>query len=262
MTTPQIMASAQTVFAIALVFVLPLLDLPLAKRLKQRTSSAARLAWYRSVALILWCALAVALALNGPSTLFTVPDDAASLVADGWTYAMAAVIAVAYFVLALLPGVQSLLKPSVRAKYGKAMRRLRHVLPVSPIERRWWALVSVSAGVCEEFLFRGFLLTYLGGHLIGGPHLSLPMAWLLSSIAFGLGHLYQGAVGVAQTTVAGLIFGLVAILTGNLALPILLHCLADLQALVMYRPALDAPEDAAVLVAGCSDATGALGGAP
>jgi membrane protease YdiL (CAAX protease family) len=82
--------------------------------------------------------------------------------------------------------------------------------------------------------------------------MSLVFAWLVSSIVFGLGHIYQGWAGVCRTTVAGLAFGMLSILTGNLALPILLHFLADLQLLAMYRPALDAPEEAAALIAGCN----------
>jgi membrane protease YdiL (CAAX protease family) len=80
----------------------------------------------------------------------------------------------------------------------------------------------------------------------------LTAAWCLSSIAFGLAHLYQGRSGVVSTGVGGFAFGLLAMFTGSLWLPMLLHSLADLQALAMYHPACDAPEEAAALVVGCS----------
>ena len=35
-----------------------------------------------------------------------------------------------------------------------------------------------------------------------------------------------------------------AVLTGSLALPMLVHALIDAQVLAMYRPALDTPEEA------------------
>jgi membrane protease YdiL (CAAX protease family) len=94
-------------------------------------------------------------------------------------------------------------------------------------------LVGITAGVCEEILFRGFLLRYLHTY----PwQLNLTLALLLSAIIFGAQHLYQGAKGVASTTVAGVFFGLLFLLSGSLLLPILLHALMDLRLLVILRP--------------------------
>jgi len=45
--------------------------------------------------------------------------------------------------------------------------------------------------------------------------------------------------------------GLVAALTGNLLLQIILHILMDMQMLWMYRPMQDAPESADRLIRGC-----------
>jgi membrane protease YdiL (CAAX protease family) len=124
-------------------------------------------------------------------------------------------------------------------------------LPVSDSERRWWVLVSIAAGVCEEVVFRGFLMQFLEGQLHGGWRLDPTAAWLLSSLIFGCGHFYQGAAGIARTALAGLMFGLLAIVSGNLLLPIVLHVLVDMAVLWVYRPQLDNPDAAARLVQGC-----------
>ena len=93
---------------------------------------------------------------------------------------------------------------------------------------------------------------YLSGLLAGGVALGVLGAWLVSSMLFGLAHVYQGVAGVIRATIAGLLLGLVAILTGQLILPILLHALFDVQMLWMYRPADDDPDVAEKLIQGCT----------
>ncbi|RUL65953.1 CPBP family intramembrane metalloprotease [Dyella dinghuensis] len=244
---------AQDILAIAFVAVAPFADLRSIKRLKQFSSSAARLATYRKIIISTWVATVIALALTSFKTLFWVTpqtSEGASLFHNPIAhYALAACVTV-FFLLALWPGIQCAFKPSVRSRYRKAMHSLVFMLPVTPSERLRWSLVCLTAGICEELLYRGFLLQYLQGHLHGGPALGLTFAWLLSSLVFGFGHLYQGAAGVVRTTIAGLMLGLLAILTGNLLLPIVVHCVLDLQVLLMYNPIKDTPEEVPVLTSG------------
>jgi uncharacterized protein len=246
---------AQDVFAVALVAVFPLIDLPALQRLKRFSSGPARLALYRRGVFSTWAFMLAALALTSLGTLLVVPRRPGDLPwLDGYP-AIHAIIAIclgALFVWILWPSVQCALSRGIRQKYFQAYRSsfIRFLLPVSRQERIWWVLLSVTAGVCEELLYRGYMLQYLRGHLAGGPALGLTLAWLLSSLAFGAGHVYQGKRGVAETTIAGLVFGLLAIITGNLVLPIVLHSLVDLRILLTYHPTQDAPEEAAVLISG------------
>ena len=50
----------------------------------------------------------------------------------------------------------------------------------------------------------------------------------VSSVAFGLGHSYQGASGVAKVTLIGLAFGILYVATGSIWLPILAHAILDI----------------------------------
>ncbi|MFC4526578.1 CPBP family intramembrane metalloprotease [Dyella halodurans] len=255
MSLPMTAGLAQAICALAIVLVLPFIDLPRTRQLKRHSSSQARMSLYRHGIAKTWIALATVVACSGYQRLFVIPrypGDLPWLDGRPWLYAFATALMAVYFSLALWPGLHCMLNRRMRPRYAKAIRSLRFISPVSRKERRWWIVVSVTAGVTEELLFRGFLLEYLRGHLDGGPHLSLTLAWLLSSVAFGIGHAYQGWVGIMRTASAGLAFGLLAILTGNLVLPILLHCLIDLQVLAIYHPEIDAPEEAAALTAGCN----------
>ncbi|HEY3811623.1 MAG TPA: CPBP family intramembrane glutamic endopeptidase [Caulobacteraceae bacterium] len=101
------------------------------------------------------------------------------------------------------------------------------LLPRSPSERVWLALLSVNAGITEEIFFRlaiPLLLFAVTGALIG----SLVCACLI----FGLVHAYQGLVGVLATTVLGALFTLVYLATGSLILTMIVHLIIDLNTLV------------------------------
>lgn len=144
--------------------------------------------------------------------------------------------------------------PDRRLRLAPMLSGLRWMLPVTPVERLWWIAVSVTAGVTEEIVARGFLLSDLHGGGAASPLLHLPVAvaWAGSSLLFGFAHLYQGARGVLKTTLGGLYMGALAILSGGLVLPIVVHALVDLQVLLVYKPERDARDEAARLVQGCA----------
>ncbi|MHB8301691.1 MAG: CPBP family intramembrane glutamic endopeptidase [Acidobacteriaceae bacterium] len=112
----------------------------------------------------------------------------------------------------------------------KQLAAVSMFLPETKTERRWFVLVSLTAGICEEFLYRGFLIHYLHSLSL---HLELWMALLLSSVIFGLAHVYQGVKGILQTALLGFFFGLIFLMSGTLLLPILLHVLIDLRILLL-----------------------------
>jgi membrane protease YdiL (CAAX protease family) len=239
-------------FALFLLLVLPFIDLPRMNRLKRSTNSAARLGVFRFAILSLWSYVlaAVACIKHGPLLLGQSSIMQTDWLFTPWAHRVAIVLAGCYFALFLPPGLLCLVRPAARLKYQCALRPLDYFLPVSNTERWWFAIVSLSAGICEELLYRGFLFGFLTGRMDGGFYLGLTAAWLLSSLAFGTAHLYQGLPGILSSTAAGLSLGLAAILTGGLAAPMVFHALLDLQLLGMYRPAIDDPDQAARLMRG------------
>lgn len=95
-------------------------------------------------------------------------------------------------------------------------------LPHNKQEFRWFILVSTSAGICEELLYRGFLMWYF--NLLSHT----AMAVIASSLLFGFAHLFQGWKGCFQASFAGLILVIIYLLTGSLWIPIALHIIGDL----------------------------------
>ena len=109
---------------------------------------------------------------------------------------------------------------SVREKFGA----LAVILPHTLKERRTFDAVSVSAGVCEEVIFRGYLIAYLMA-VLGAPF------WIgavLSSLVFGVAHVYQGPIGIPRTAAVGGLLALLYGLTGSLWAPMVVHALMDI----------------------------------
>lgn len=99
------------------------------------------------------------------------------------------------------------------------------ILPVTNKEKKLWNYVSLTAGVTEEIIYRGFLIFALA-YLF--PNISIWIIILIASILFGLAHTYQGfASGVLRTTVIGILFSILYIGLGSIFPLIIFHFLID-----------------------------------
>jgi CAAX protease family protein len=109
---------------------------------------------------------------------------------------------------------------------GKARKFLEvlaeRILPQSRVELLSYLALAVTAGLCEEFLYRGFAMAALtrAGLPVWGVVLS-------SSILFGLAHLYQGRGGIVSTLVIGTVFGTSRIAYDGLLPVMLWHFTVD-----------------------------------
>jgi len=100
--------------------------------------------------------------------------------------------------------------------------------------------LTVFVGFWEETVFRGFLLGRLRAAL---PAADTPRAVLLRDaiavalcgVCFGAGHGYQGALGVVQTTTAGLVLGAVTVWRGSLWPAIGAHLAIDTFGLLAIK---------------------------
>lgn len=164
--------------------------------------------YYKTICTWLWIASALAVVLIGFRLLFTIspsPGELSWLLLHPWVrYLVEALIAILFILSVVLPvGVVIWKKLTNRPrKYSSAdaLKSFSYFFPATWTERRWWVFVCITAGVCEEALFRGFMLHYL--HVFPWT-LNLTLALLISSLIFGLNHLYQGAGGVAGTAIVG-----------------------------------------------------------
>lgn len=107
------------------------------------------------------------------------------------------------------------------------------LLPRNRPELGWGAALSVNAGIVEELLFRLALPALLV--VVTGEPVS---AFLIAALVFGALHAYQGWVGVLATSVVGLLFTLLYVASGSIALAMIVHALFDLRTLVVIPVAV------------------------
>ncbi len=97
------------------------------------------------------------------------------------------------------------------------------LLPGNGVERLGWAAVALSAGFCEEVVYRGYLQSQL--------------AWftrregagiLLQALLFGIAHGEQGGAAALRSVVYGVLFGVVARWRRSLWPGIVCHVAIDL----------------------------------
>jgi membrane protease YdiL (CAAX protease family) len=109
---------------------------------------------------------------------------------------------------------------------------VRLLLPETRQEKLWCVLlVAPTAALCEEFVYRGYLLTQFSAWL---P--SREWAWGASALAFGLAHTYQGFSGVLRATALGALFAYPVLCWGSLYPSMAAHFIYDALALVWLGP--------------------------
>lgn len=116
----------------------------------------------------------------------------------------------------------------VRSKVSSVLadESIQFLIPKTLGERLLFFLVAITAGFCEEIIFRGVMVYYLSNLSFD---LSMVTIGIISSVLFGIIHLYQGWKGVLQTTYLGGIFFFLFVATGNLWIPIVLHFIVDVK---------------------------------
>ena len=108
---------------------------------------------------------------------------------------------------------------------GSVQAIAERILPQSAVELLPYLALATTAGLCEEFLYRGFAMAVLAQAGF--------QAWvvvLLSSALFGLAHSYQGRGGMVMTLLIGLILGTSRMVYGSLVPAIFWHSAVDVVA--------------------------------
>ena len=144
---------------------------------------------------------------------------------SGWRFWSAALVVLGLIVFITWQrlSVTRSTEDTVRDEVMAQLESLRPLLPHTGRELARFILLCVTAGICEEVLFRGYLLWYLSCLVPIVP------ACLAGAALFGMAHAYQGSGGVLRT--GGVGAGLVGLylLSGSLWLPMLLHAFIDVN---------------------------------
>jgi len=215
------LAFGQTVYDVLLVVYAALVMPALSARNGRKLSPDAPLApRYLRMMLRGWLAAAATAALwtftkRPPAALgLDIPLGAGGMI--GLAIACA-VLVVAIVVQLLLP---RLMTPQRRERLRGQMRAIK-ILPRSTVELLLFLGVSLTAGVWEELVYRGFLFWFIA------PYAGIAGAVVLSTLVFGIGHVYQGWRGALNASVLGLLFAIGYALSRSLWWLMLIHALVD-----------------------------------
>ncbi|TAM84709.1 MAG: CPBP family intramembrane metalloprotease [Acidobacteria bacterium] len=138
----------------------------------------------------------------------------------------------AVLVLVSVSGLGFFLLLEHRGWWPKESEMVQLLMPQNGRER-WWAFLGLAptAGLCEEFLYRGFLLAEMTAWF----HSAL---WgiAISSVAFGFAHAYQGLNGMARAGLLGALLAWPVVQMGSLYPSMAAHFLIDAAALLWLGP--------------------------
>jgi membrane protease YdiL (CAAX protease family) len=104
------------------------------------------------------------------------------------------------------------------------------ILPQSAVELPPYFALAITAGLCEEFLYRGFAMAALTQ-----AGLSAWLVVFVSSLLFGLAHSYQGRGGIVMTFIVGLALGASRLSYNSLVPAVFWHSAVDIVAGVAGR---------------------------
>jgi len=125
-----------------------------------------------------------------------------------------------FFVMLAIAG--SLMGMANPAQLKEAKKLAEMLGPQSGVSMVFFVLLSCTAGLVEEILFRGYLQRQIGA-LTGNVYAGL----FGSAILFGQGHGYEGTRRMVLITMLGIMFGLLAVLRKSLRPGMMAHALFD-----------------------------------
>jgi uncharacterized protein len=134
------------------------------------------------------------------------------------------VTCVLVFILAIVSTIVLMRVRRARSKnLIRGMGRMQKLVPAFGLEMAAFVAVCLTAGICEELLYRGWLMNILMA--------ATGSAWIavgIGAIVFGVGHAYQGIKGVLRAIFVAIQLGVLYVLVGSLIPGQVLHAGVDL----------------------------------
>ena len=194
------------------------------RRLKRDSAAPGRMRSYVITISVMWLIALLCGWLLPPNVLWRPPTGlAANIRLDAVPQGVIIGLAIGLLIGLVVPVIMIRRHPDTA---DKQLEAIRFLLPTTIAQRWAFVLVCLTAGIAEEWIYRGFVLHFLVSAI---PAVNGWIVVLAAAAMFGIAHAYQGKVGTALTGVLGFLFGLLYIGTGSLLLPMILHALLDLR---------------------------------
>ncbi|MDA8017707.1 MAG: CPBP family intramembrane metalloprotease [Thermoanaerobaculia bacterium] len=224
-------------FALAL----PLLGVRSVRRVRQRVADGdpnARISFYRQLVAEQWIKSAILLfgwwwlarPLEGLG--LTWPRNNGAVAA--WGLCLLGLVGLALQIRAIITSES--FREQVREQFARSSNEVGNLTPSNERELHWFWALSVTAGINEELIFRGFLMAIFWN--LGGPVLAVAA----STAIFAVCHAYQPS-HLPKVAGIGLTMALLYVLGGSVFPLMILHAAIDLAAGWMsWRLSNESPE--------------------
>jgi uncharacterized protein len=101
-------------------------------------------------------------------------------------------------------------------------RATQFLLPQGGVEITLWVALSIMAGICEEAVYRGYLQKQFMALTK-----NIPAGIVLSALAFGVAHSYQGFARASLISLMGAMSGILAYWRRSVRPGMIAHALQD-----------------------------------
>ncbi len=211
-------------FVLVLAAVVPVLSYRTSRKLEILAIPRLQLYWSAAISQWILAALGVVVVLLTPMTFTEAGFRAITVPSFGFWIAVLTGVSLAALGLVVLFEQRGWWPPEPELVHA--------LIPQTRVEKFWAVLlISPTAAICEEFLYRGFLLAELSQWF----H-SLAWATAVSSVVFGMAHAYQGFSGMGRAALLGALLSIPVIRLGTVFPSMASHFLIDAVALAWLGP--------------------------
>jgi uncharacterized protein len=194
-------------------------------------TSSQRLSLYTSTILFQW-GLAAIVFWRVSSRHLTL-NQLGLVVPGAWRTGLIALVLTAILCLNQWAGLKKIEMKGVD-RANLLLRFRERIMPHMALETVVFAGLACTAGLVEEFVYRGFVFAVCANVFSPSAHPAL-LAMTVSSAWFAIAHLYQGRRGIITTYVVGMLFSAVRFWSGSLLPVVIAHAGIDLVA-GLFRP--------------------------
>src|SRR4029077_11817435 len=156
------------------------------------------------------------------------PEELGLAARDPWLVAWTSIALTGLLCVNQVVGLRKITKMPEN-KRGSLFAITEKIMPRTRTETLVYAALACTAGLSEEFLYRGFVFMAFVRMVVnlGPPN---AVAAILSSVWFSLAHIYQGRRGIITTFIVGITFVIIRIWTGSLVPAVVAHAGLDFVA--------------------------------
>ena len=133
---------------------------------------------------------------------------------------------IAFIIIYAIDTINSIATPKKIAAAVLDWETRTPFMPINSKEFQTYLLMCLCAGVFEEVVYRGYMVTYFSYLFKDSIH-QQTLSVFLPALIFSISHFYHGLKNIIKIFILSTFFGYIYIQSGSLVIVMLLHFLAN-----------------------------------